>query len=102
MGIIFYIIIGFVTGALIAYLATKTGLTTLHQKELLQKADEINMLSRQNSVLQSKVEAQANSLEEVRKAMVYTFKSAASDELVDIGAVRVISIFVGMITSSTI
>ena len=30
---------------------------------------------------QAKVEAQANSLEEVRKAMVDTFKSAASDAL---------------------
>ena len=67
MGIILYIIIGLITGALIAYLATKSGLTTIHQKELLSKADEVNMLSRQNSVLQSKVEAQANSLEEVRK-----------------------------------
>ena len=81
MGIILYIIIGLVTGALIAYLATKSGLNTLHQKELLSKSDEFNMLSRQNSVLQSKVEAQATSLEEVRKAMVDTFKSAASDAL---------------------
>jgi DNA recombination protein RmuC len=39
------------------------------------------MLGRQNSVLQAKVEAQANSLDEVRKAMVDTFKSAASDAL---------------------
>ena len=81
MGIILYIIIGLVTGSLIAYLATKSGLNTLHQKELLSKSDEFNMLSRQNSVLQSKVEAQATSLEEVRKAMVDTFKSAASDAL---------------------
>jgi len=81
MGIILYIIIGLVIGALIAYLGTKSGLTALHQKELLLKADEINMLGRQNSVLQSKVEAQANSLEDVRKAMVDTFKSAASDAL---------------------
>ena len=81
MEIIFYIIIGLVTGALIAYLGTKSGLTALHQNELLLKADEINMLGRQNSVLQSKVEAQANSLDEVRKAMVDTFKSAASDAL---------------------
>jgi hypothetical protein len=65
MGIILYIIIGLITGALIAYLATKSGLTTIHQKELLSKADEVNMLSRQNSILQSKVEGQANSLEEV-------------------------------------
>jgi DNA recombination protein RmuC len=81
MEIILYVVIGVVTGALIAYLATKSGLTALHQKELLLKAEENNQLSRQNSALQSKVEAQANSLEEVRKAMVDTFKSAASDAL---------------------
>jgi DNA recombination protein RmuC len=81
MEIVLYIIVALVTGALIAYLGTKSGLNSLHQKELLLKADENNMLSRQNSVLQSKVEAQANSLEEVRKAMVDTFKSAASDAL---------------------
>lgn len=69
------------TGALIAYLATKSGLNSLHQKELMSKANENNILNLQNSVLQSKVEAQANSLEEVRKAMVDTFKSAASDAL---------------------
>jgi DNA recombination protein RmuC len=81
MEIILYIVIGVVTGALIAYLATKSGLNALHQKELLLKAEDNNQLSRQNSALQSKVEAQANSLEEVRKAMVDTFKSAASDAL---------------------
>jgi DNA recombination protein RmuC len=81
MGIVLYIIIGISTGALIGYLATRTSLITLHQKELLLKADENNVLSRQNSVLQAKVEAQANSLDEVRKAMVDTFKSAASDAL---------------------
>jgi DNA recombination protein RmuC len=82
MEIILYIIIGLAIGALITYLGTKSGLNTLHQKELLLKSDEINMINRQNSVLQAKVEAQANSLEEVRKAMVDTFKSAASDALI--------------------
>jgi DNA recombination protein RmuC len=81
MEIILYIIIAMATGALIAYLATKSGLNSLHQKELMSKANENNILNLQNSVLQSKVEAQANSLEEVRKAMVDTFKSAASDAL---------------------
>jgi DNA recombination protein RmuC len=81
MAIVIYIIIGVAAGALIGYLATRTNLITLHQKELLLKADENNVLSRQNSVLQAKVEAQANSLDEVRKAMVDTFKSAASDAL---------------------
>ena len=81
MEIIIYIIVGLIIGALISYLGTKARLSALHQKELLSKMDEINMLSRQNSSLQAKVEAQANSLEEVRKAMVDTFKSAASDAL---------------------
>ena len=81
MEISLYIIIGLAIGALIAYLGTKSGLNILHQKELLLKADENNILSRQNSGLQARVEAQANSLDEVRKAMIDTFKSAASDAL---------------------
>jgi DNA recombination protein RmuC len=81
MGMVLYIFIGVILGALIAYLGTKSGLNTIHQKEMLLKAEEVNLLGRQNSVLQAKVEAQANSLEEVRKAMVDTFKSAASDAL---------------------
>ena len=81
MEIILYVVIGAVTGALISYLATKSALTALHQKELLLKGEENNQLSRQNGALQAKVEAQASSLEEVRKAMVDTFKSAASDAM---------------------
>ena len=81
MEIILYIAIGLITGALLAYLGTKTALTARHQKELLAKADENNTLNRQISALQARVEAQATSLEEVRKAMVDTFKSAASDAL---------------------
>ena len=81
MEIIFYIVTGLVVGALIAYLVTKSGLNALHQQPLLAKIDVINELNKQNSSLQAKVEAQANSLEEVRKAMVDTFKSAASDAL---------------------
>src|SRR5664279_1465803 len=76
-----YIFIGLAIGALIAYLSTKSILSGLHHRELLLKVDEYNTLSRENSVLKSKVEAQAVSLEEVRKAMVDTFKSAASDAL---------------------
>jgi DNA recombination protein RmuC len=81
MQIILYIVIGLAIGAIISFLATKSGLNTIHQREILSKSDEYNSLSRQNSALQAKVEAQANSLEEVRKAMVDTFKSAASDAL---------------------
>ena len=81
MGIILYIVIGLITGSLVAYLATKAGLTARQQKELQTKADENNVLNRQISALEARVEAQATSLEEVRKAMVDTFKSAASDAL---------------------
>lgn len=82
MEIIIYIVAGIVVGGLIAYLVTKSGLDAAHQQELLARMNEMNALANQNSALQSKVEAQANSLEEVRKAMVDTFKSAASDALV--------------------
>jgi DNA recombination protein RmuC len=81
MEIILYIIAGLFAGALIAYFATKSRLNTAHQHVLLEKMDEVNVLTRENSTLHAKVEAQANSLEEVRKAMVDTFKSAASDAL---------------------
>jgi DNA recombination protein RmuC len=81
MEIILYILAGLVAGALMAYLATKSGLKLAHQQAILAKMDEINSLTKENSTLQAKVEAQANSLEEVRKAMVDTFKSAASDAL---------------------
>jgi DNA recombination protein RmuC len=82
MEIILYIITGLVTGGLIGYLVTRTRLNADHQQTLMAKMNEINSLTSQNSALQAKVEAQANSLEEVRKAMVDTFKSAASDALI--------------------
>jgi len=75
------IIAGLLTGAVITFLITKSFLNGQSQKALMLKMEELNELSRLNSALQAKVEAQANSLEEVRKAMVDTFKSAASDAL---------------------
>jgi DNA recombination protein RmuC len=81
MGIILYILVGLVLGALVAYIVTKSGLTAVHQKELILKTEEINVLNRQNSILQARVDAQKSSLEEVRKAMLDTFKSAASDAM---------------------
>jgi DNA recombination protein RmuC len=81
MEIVLYIIAGLVAGALAAYLFTRSGLKLIHQQAILAKMDEINSLTSENSTLKAKVEAQANSLEEVRKAMVDTFKSAASDAL---------------------
>ncbi|TAL66168.1 MAG: DNA recombination protein RmuC [Bacteroidetes bacterium] len=82
MEFIIYIAAGLVVGALISYLVTKSGLNTEYQNSLLKKTNELIELNRLNSSLQAKVEAQANSLEEVRKAMVDTFKSAASDALI--------------------
>jgi hypothetical protein len=73
MDIALYIIAGILIGAFVAYLITNNKLSVIHQQVLITKNDEINELNRQNSSLQAKVEAQANSLEEVRKAMVDTF-----------------------------
>ncbi|MBK7628413.1 MAG: DNA recombination protein RmuC [Bacteroidales bacterium] len=81
MEIILYILAGSFIGALVAYLVTKSVLIGQHQRNIVAKLEEINVLNRENGALKAKVEAQANSLEEVRKAMVDTFKSAASDAL---------------------
>lgn len=81
MEVILYIISGLATGAVITYFLVKAHLTSEHQKQLLLKAEQYNELDRANAALKARVEAQANSLEEVRKAMVDTFKSAASDAL---------------------
>jgi DNA recombination protein RmuC len=82
MEIIIYIIAGIIAGTVFAYLVTKSKLNAVHQLEIQTKTDEINQLYRENSALKAKIEAQAVSLDEVRKAMVDTFKSAASDALV--------------------
>ena len=81
MEVILYIIAGLVTGGLIASLLTRSRLKDEHQKALLLKIEEVNELNKLISTLTARIEAQANSLDEVRKAMVDTFKSAASDAL---------------------
>lgn len=78
MEIFLYIIAGLLAGTLVTWLVTKSE----YQKSLLKKGEELNELIRQNSVLQAKIEAQEKSIDEVRKAMIDTFKSAASDALV--------------------
>ncbi|HKK41656.1 MAG TPA: DNA recombination protein RmuC [Bacteroidales bacterium] len=81
MEIILYAAAGLITGVVITYFIVKGKLEAAHQKSLLAKMEEISLLTRENSALQAKVEAQASGLEEVRKAMLDTFKSAASDAL---------------------
>lgn len=81
MEIIIYLFTGLVAGGLVASLITKSRLNDKHQKELFLKIEEINELNKLISTLTARIEAQANSLDEVRKAMVDTFKSAASDAL---------------------
>jgi DNA recombination protein RmuC len=81
MEIVLYLLAGSGIGALVAFLVTKYRLSMLHQADLLKKIVEIGEINNQNSSLKARVEAQANSLEEVRKAMVDTFKSAASDAM---------------------
>lgn len=78
---ILLIIAGLIAGATISFFITKSFYNTQNQKALMEKMEELNELNRLNSALQAKVEAQSNSLDEVRKAMIDTFKSAASDAL---------------------
>lgn len=81
MEVILYIAGGLIAGVVITYFVVKSRLEAAYQKAVMDKVAEITQLTRENSVLQARVEAQANSLEEVRKAMLDTFKSAASDAL---------------------
>jgi len=81
MEVILYVVAGLITGGLIASLLTRSQLNDRHQKSLFLKIEEINELNKMISTLNARIEAQTNSLDEVRKAMVDTFKSAASDAL---------------------
>ncbi len=81
MEVILYIAAGLIAGVVITYFVMKSRHEAVYQKTVLNKVEEITQLTRENSALQARVEAQANSLGEVRKAMLDTFKSAASDAL---------------------
>jgi DNA recombination protein RmuC len=82
MEILLYTIPAILITGLITWLITKSVLTGRYNSLLFNKQEELNDLKNQNVVLQEKIAAQNKNLEEVREAMIYTFKSAASDALV--------------------
>jgi len=82
MEIVFYIIPAVIITTVITWLITKSVLFSRYQESLLNKQSELNDLKNQNSILHANIEAQNKSLEEVRKYMIDTFKSAASDALI--------------------
>lgn len=82
MEILIYIIPAVLITGVITWLISKAILTGRYNKLLFAKQEELNLLRNQNVVLQEKIDAQNRSIEEVRKAMIDTFKSAASDALV--------------------
>jgi len=76
MEIIFYIG-AFFAGILIAWLITRSVMVS----RIRAKIAEIEDLTRKNSFLEANLRAQEKSLEEVKDAMLNTFKAAASDAL---------------------
>jgi DNA recombination protein RmuC len=82
MEVALYVVGGLVAGSVITWVVTKSILNARYQGLLLRKAVDLNEIKNQNSVLQANIEAQNKSLEEVRKVMLDTFKSAASDALI--------------------
>jgi DNA recombination protein RmuC len=82
MEILLYIVSAVIVTFIITWLVVRSVMMSRHNSALLNKQEELNNLKNQNVVLQEKIEAQGKSLEEVRKAMIDTFKSAASDALV--------------------
>ncbi len=81
MEVFLYLSGGLIVGSLITWLVTRSILKARFQESLLAKTEELNELKTQNSSLQANLKARDESLEEVRKAMIDTFKSAASDAL---------------------
>jgi len=77
MEMIFYIAGAFFAGILIAWLITRSVMVS----RIRAKIAEIEDLTRKNSFLEANLRAQEKSLEEVKDAMLNTFKAAASDAL---------------------
>jgi DNA recombination protein RmuC len=77
MEMILYIAGALLLGVLIAWLITRSVLIS----RIRAKTAEIEELNRKNSFLEASLSAQEKSLEEVREAMLNTFKAAASDAL---------------------
>ena len=77
MEMILYITGALLLGVLIAWLITRSVLIS----RIRTKTAEIEELNRKNSFLEASLSAQEKSLEEVREAMLNTFKAAASDAL---------------------
>jgi len=77
MEMILYITGALLLGVLIAWLITRSVLIS----RIRAKTAEIEELNRKNSFLEASLSAQEKSLEEVREAMLNTFKAAASDAL---------------------
>jgi DNA recombination protein RmuC len=77
-----YIVPAILITAVITWLIVRSVLTSRHNSFQFSKQEEINQLKNQIVSLQEKIDAQNKSLEEVRKAMIDTFKSAASDALI--------------------
>jgi DNA recombination protein RmuC len=77
MEVALYIVLGCVVGALVTWLI----LNARYRESLLKKSEELNGIKSMNSVLQANLDAQDKSFGEVKKSMLDTFKSAASDAL---------------------
>jgi len=82
MNIVFYLVAAFILGSLLTWFVTSAILKRKSREEADALNVEITGLRNQNAVLTEKNEAQGRSIEEVKKAMIDTFKSAASDALI--------------------
>jgi DNA recombination protein RmuC len=77
MEVVLYVAAGCAIGALVTWII----LNSRHRESLLEKSEELNEVKNRNNVLQANLDAQDKSLDEVKKTMLDTFKSAASDAL---------------------
>ena len=76
-----YILSGFAVGSLIGWLLAKSRYVTVHGREMLSKNEEISGLREQIAVLNTRMEADRESLRIAQEAMLEKFTSAASAAL---------------------
>jgi len=79
MEFIIYAAAGCALGAIVTWII----LSARYRDSLLKKSEELNELRNSNNLLQANIDAQVRSMEEIRKQMLDTFKSAASDALLN-------------------
>jgi DNA recombination protein RmuC len=81
METILYILAGAAIGSLLTWFITRSWLTAVHNKDLIEKSSEQTGLREQIAALKARAESDAESLKKVQETMLTTFSAAAAAAL---------------------